>query len=492
MKRSVFAKILIMVLCLSLVLCACGKDDSGKENDPTDAPTSAPTDPTSGNPDGPEDPGNSGDSSSGLSGILGNIFGDDVTSEDLLAALECGKVTVTVGDMLTNVMYVDVANLKFVDELNLNVEGTEFNAQLYLNQHDLVVALPQVLPDTYGVSFDTLLTDLPTSAIWSLMGTSYDDFMEELSASLDEVLGAMDGIEDMFVGAGETFESLMTTLSNAMENVEQTTTTGQANIFGENVDATIISYNVDTAAMENVVNTLLDWCSDNAQDLSDLLGDEELTAQAIIDGIKDAKTEVAGFFDTADLDAALALNLNTETGALMSIDGSFAGTIDGVEDGIYLNLTLGVDPAESDLYSFSIVDSRNDGFAVTLGNKVEDTKTTYDLNFSSVNSGEATVMMTVTASYDTANNAYQLSMSADGESYAVNGTCKVTDETFEFTVDTLNNNGEVVELNLSLVAETISPNEIPNAPSYKNVLKMSEQELMDLLSIFQGGEEEEF
>lgn len=476
MKKSIFAKILILVLCLSLVLCGCGKDTPANDDDPTKAPTSGqPTDPTKGPNSDPSDPSTPGDDP--LSGLLGNM--------------EYSKVTLTVGDMLTNVMYVDAANLKFVDQLKLNIEGTEVNAQLYLNQHELVVALPDFVSDAYGINFDTLATDLPSSAIWGMMGTSYDDFMDQLNERLGGVLDTMENLEVMFSGADKCLESLAAALEKALENVEQTTTTGKVDIYGKNVDAEIVKYSVDSAAMEKIVNTLIGWCEENANDLSGLLGEDILTSKDITDAMNEAKTAVSSFFDNADLEASLAMNFNPASGALMSINGSFAGTIDGIEDGLYLNLILGENPAESDLYSFSILDSRNDGFSVTLGHEVVDTKTTFTLTASNVISGEADAMFVGTVSYDTASNKYSASLTADGATYAVNGTCKVTDETFEFTVDTLNADGEEMALNLKLLAESISASEIPNAPKYTNLLKMSEAELMELLEKFAGESEED-
>ena len=486
MKKSIFSKILILVMCLSLLLCACGKDDPGSKTDPTDAPTSAPTDPTDpGN--NPEDPGNSDNNDSGLSGILGNIFGDDVNSEDLLAALECGKVTITVGDMVSNVVYVDAVNFKFVDEFSMNVEGTEFNAQLYVNQDALVVALPDMLSDAYGVNFSTLLTDLPTSAIWSLMGTTYEDFIAELTAGFDEILGSMEDMEGMLTDTEELMESLMTALGEALENVDESSTTGQVTIYGETVDARIDSYTVDTEAMEQMANILLDWCQNNIETISGMAGGDA-TTEDFVTIINEAKTEVGTFFDTADLEAVLSMNYNPDTEALMSIDGSFSGTIDGEEGGVFLNLTLGVDPAESDLYSFSFMDSYDDGISVTLGKKVENTKTTFTLTASEIFSGEATEVMVATASYDTASNAYQLTLDVDGDSCVIDGTCKLTDEAFEFTLDTFAVNDEVTEVNLKVVIEGISSSEIPNAPTYKNILQLSEQELTDLLSMFMAEE----
>ena len=46
-------------------------------------------------------------------------------------------------------------------------------------------------------------------------------------------------------------------------------------------------------------------------------------------------------------------------------------------------------------------------------------------------------------------------------------------------------------LNLKLLAESISASEIPNAPKYTNLLKMSEAELMELLEKFAGESEED-
>jgi hypothetical protein len=301
----------------------------------------------------------------------------------------------------------------------------------------------------------------------------------------------MENLEVMFSGADKCLESLAAALEKALENVEQTTTTGKVDIYGKNVDAEIVKYSVDSASMEKIVNTLIGWCEENDNDLSGLLGEDILTSKDITDAMNEAKAAVSSFFGNADLEASLAMNFNPASGALMSINGSFAGTIDGIEDGLYLNLILGENPAESDLYSFSILDSRNDGFSVTLGHEVVDTKTTFTLTASNVISGEADAMFVGTASYDTASNKYNVSLTADGATYAVNGTCKVTDETFEFTIDTLNADGEEMALNLKLLAESISASEIPNAPKYTNLLKMSEAELMELLEKFAGESEED-
>lgn len=497
MKNSIFAKILILVLCLSLVLCGCGKDTTDNDTDPTEAPTvNENPDPTKGSDKDPNKDPDDDSSATGLGSVLENIFGDDVDTDDLLSALECGKVTITVGDMLTNVMYVDVANLKFVDQLNMNVDGSEVNAQIYLNQHDLVVALPEILPDTYGISFDTLATDLPTSAIWSLMGTTYEDFMDQLAAEMDGVLEIVNKLEGVVDEAEECMDSLMTAFEDALKNVEQTTTNGQANIRGELVDAKIVSYTVDSEAMEKMVKTMLTWCEDNAANIAEILqqleiSETEINENSIIDAMTEAQTQVGAFFENADLEAVLSLNLNPKTDALMSIDGSFSGTVDGEEGGFLLNLTLGENPAESDQYSFSILDTRNNGFSIDLVRQVENTKTTYTLVASSISSAAATEMLIASASYDTASNEYELTLSVDGDTASINGTCKVTDETFEFSVDTLNINGEETALNIKLVAESISSSEIPSTPKYTNLLKMSEAELTELLEKFQGEDEED-
>ena len=504
MKKSIFAKILILVLCLSLVLCGCGLDTTTSD-DPTEAPTAAPTDnqnndPTSGNndpedpdPQDPEDPENPGDNSSALGNILEEIFGGSIDQGALEEALQCGKVTITMGDMISNVLYVDPVNLKLVDQLQLNVDGQELNAQLYLNEHDLVVALPEVLPETYGISFDTLAEDLPNSAIWNLMGITYEDFMTQLSASLDEMLQSMDGIiqsmdelENMLNDMEGYLESFTEALTEAMENVEQTSTTGQVDIYGQTVDAIIITYSVDNAAMENMTNILLDWCAENGDGLAGLLGDGEVTGQTIADAIADAKTQVSAFFDSADLEARLVMNFNPDTGYLMSIDGAFEGTVEGEEGGIYMNLTLGVDPTQSNLYSFKLYDSNNDGITVSFSYETVATTTTYTLACSEIVAGDAASAMILSLSYDTASYKYAFSMNIDGSVNSINGIFKLTEDIFEFSIDSISEDGEVTVVDLRVVAETISSSEIPNAPAYKNLLQMSELELSSLLLLLQG------
>lgn len=498
MKNSLFARILILVLCLSLVLCACGKDDPSQESDPTETPTVV--DPTTGSdsttpsipenpevPDDPEPPLPPQSNNEALSSVLESIFGDNIDMEGLQNAIQCGKVSITVGDMMSNVLYVDLINLKLVDQLTMDIEGTNLNAQIYLNEQDLVIALPEILPDAYGINLDTLEQDLPNSAIWSMMGITYEGFMAQLSASMDEALGSMSSLDGLFTDYSKCLESLTTALTETLKNVEQTTTTGQANIYGQYVDAEIVTYKVDSAAMQQIANTMLSWCESNANDLANLMGDEEITAQAIIDAIKDAKAEANSFLSAADLEASLVMNFNPETGYLMSIDGSFAGTVKGEDGGLYLNLTLGEDFTQSKLYTFKLHDQQEDGFSITFGYDTVETTTTYTLTVSSLTAGNPTNVMVATLSYDTASYKYNVTLTAEGMDYAINGIFKVTDNYFEFSVDTVTANGEEMEINLRLVAETISSSEIPNAPSYTNVLQMSETELMVLLMQLQGG-----
>ena len=490
MKRSLFAKILILILCLSLVLCACGEDAS-QTTDPTDAPTvqnTDPTDPAPADPSDPSDPSDAeealGELADKLGTLLDGIFGteDGEPTDDA----QCAKITLTVGDMMSNIMYVDVTNLQFVDELTVNVEGTEINAQVYLNRHDLVLVMPDMLPDNYGISFDTLVEDLPDSAIWDLIGMSFDEFMEQLSTALEGMMGSMEGTGSMLGGSEELINSLMEALNEALTNVEQTTTTGQVEIYARIVDANITRYSVDAEAMESIVNILLDWCNNNTEGVASMLASTGITAEMLQEYLNQAKTEVGTFFDNADLTAALVLNQNIETGAMMSIEVSLEGTIEGVEGGYYLNLTLGVDPATSGLYTFKMADHDGNGYLVEFRINTMDTFTTLSLTAYELCEDDAILLMIATAQYDTASYDYQLTFSTDEVYYAINGICKVTEDYFEFTLDTLTQNEEVTQVNFRLVAEPVSSSEIPEAPAYTNVLQMSELELTSLISIFEG------
>lgn len=480
MKKSVLAKVLVMILCLALVLCGCsdsaGNSNGGETNNSSNEGGSV----ENVKAETPEEKADAA-----LERTLNAMFGSSVDVEELESAFECGKITLTVGDYVDNVLYMDTNNMEFADELSLNIEGVELDVEVYVNEHDLVLAMPKVLDGAYGVSFDTIITDLPNAVIWDLMGVSYEEFMAELSVSLEELSGALEQLSGVLDGMESSMSGMEEALEEALADVDKTVTEGKATVDGKNVDAVIVTYSMDTAAMEKLANVMIDWYATYAEELLAYYAfsmDESLYMEEDMTEVyDDAKDEVAAFFADADLNAELVVNINAETGYIMTAQGSFSGTVEGEEGGVFLNVDLGEDLTKSDKYTFELNDGDKNNVLMVIDRNIQGSKSEYTLSLSMAEEGVTEELMTASLSYDASSYAYALSIEAEGEELAANGTFKLADDVFEFSVGSVTAAGETMELNVLVRAEAISASEIPEMPEYENVLQMSEDDLMMLM-----------
>ena len=136
-KLSVFARLMILVMCLALVFCGCKKsEDAPGADDAKDKANSA--------------VGDAFDKT--LGGLLG---GGNGVIDDVLA---CGKVTVSVGSQFENVLYIDSNAGTFADMLKINADGQNVTVNLYSNNGEIAVQVPSVLGDqAYGLNVNTLI-----------------------------------------------------------------------------------------------------------------------------------------------------------------------------------------------------------------------------------------------------------------------------------------------------------------------------------------------
>lgn len=491
MKRSMFAKLLIMILCLALVLCGCsdsaGNDDvDGEKKGSSKVEVNNDED----DPDNNEDEGPAQNvavtpeekAEVALSKTLGAIFSADADVDVLEDALECGKITISVGDYVDNVLYIDSNDFQIADELSLNIEGFQLDAELYFNEEDLVLAMPGVVDGAYGIHFDSLATDLEQSAIWGLMGVDYETAMAELGVALEEITSVMDTVDP-------TMNDLEGALEDALANVDKTVTEGTANVDGEDVDAIIVTYSMDSAAMQEMVEVMIDWYAGYMDDMANSFAGfvevdmdmDELTAE-----LDAAKNSVEDFFVENELKAELVVNINAETGYIMTAEGEFSGVVDGDEGGVYLSVDLGKDASKSDEYSIELISRGDDGEAgisLVLERETNGTETVYELTMSASDDSEMMELMTATLTYDSASYEYEISLASDGEEFAINGICKLTANEFELSLDSATSYGETVDIGLVLKVEAISASQIPQMPaSYINLLTMSENDWMDLIT----------
>ncbi|MBE6923620.1 MAG: hypothetical protein E7466_00060 [Ruminococcaceae bacterium] len=484
MKKSVFAKLLILVLCFALMLCGCGESaDTAKSDGGEGTSNESNQNQQGGNVQKPETPEEKAEAA--LERTLSAMFASSTDMSALEKALQCGKITVTVGDYVDNVLYMNTNKLEFVDQLSLNIEGVELDVEVYLNEHDVVLALPEVVDGAYGVSLDTIVNDLPDSAIWELLGVDYEEFMSELATSLEGMTGDLDELSGMLEGMSAPLSGLEDALTDVLSNVNKTVAEGKASVDGKDVDAVIVTYSADSAAMQKMVNILLDWYAEYVESMSDYLAayveQGAFEAADIAEMIESAKGEVATFFENADLTLEFTVNVNAKTGYIMTAQGAFSGTVEGEEGGVYLNIDLGENLTESDKYTFELNNGEDENVLMAIDRDVQGSKSEYTLSISMAEDGNDMELMTASLSYDSSSYAYEITLEAEGEKLAANGTFKLTDKDLELTIASIEAAGETTKLDILFGAEAIAPSDVPAAPKYANLLTMSEDDLMMLL-----------
>lgn len=450
MKKTMFARILIVLMCLALVLCGCSK--SG--NDATDGGSNG-----SGKPKSPNK-----QMSNAFSDTLGAIFADGANTEVLEKALKTGKITITVGDMLENVLYISSEKMALADEMKLNVEGMEVDAELYINENDLVVALPGILDGAYGVSFDTLLKDLENSALWELMGTDYESIVGELESSMGDVTELMDQLQPLLEGMGETIDSVLKCVNSSVAE-------GTATVNGKEVKATIITYSFGNEELGEMVDVLFDYVDELTSTLASMGGE----IGDVAGELDAAREEAKAVLEEAEIDFKLVTNINTATGYVMTVDGDLKIVYEGEEAAVNLDANFGEDATKSEQYTIDLTATAEgetvELMSVVLDRIVDGSVTDYDLSVSS----EGYEVFTANLEYDSETSAYCLTV-MDGDVLTVDGTYKFTDEYFEFSIGSVKMDGNTEKLDVKIVIEAISASEMPKAPSYTNVLTMSQKD----------------
>lgn len=477
-KLSVFARLMILVMCLALVFCGCKKSEEGPATNPKDEANSA--------------VGDALDKT--LGGLLG---GGSSVVEDVLA---CGKITVSVGSMGENILYIDSNAGTFADILKINADGQEVTVNLYGNNGEIAVQVPSVLGDVaYGLNLNTLMEDLKNSPIWAMTGMSFEDLESQLGIDFEAILDTYAGMFETMAGSADVI------MDKIFAHVDVKTTAGKVTINGTEVDATIITYTFDENDVKNIIFELIDWAESTirkmatelTENLGSMMGEsvnvDALMSQMDMDAIK---KEVSDALAGKDMNFTLAMNINASSGMLMSVNAEMAATINGVDGKIYADLILGADPANSDKYTLDIGGCKADGsekggFLVTLERDLDQAVQVTTLKVEQYMGTQSRVLLNGSLTYDTTNSKFVLAGNAGGSELRVDGMYKETETSLEFGIDSVTTGGNTVAVDLLVKFETINGSDVPKMPSYKNPLKMDMTELMELLQGLGFGAEKE-
>lgn len=494
-KNSVLVMLLIVLMCVSLVITGCQK--AGDDGDKGTTAASGET----GGEMGPENGGNTfEDPNDQVANAIGKtmaaLIDTDAIGSLLAEVVNGGKITVEAADMIENVLYMDVLGNRYADILTINVRE-EIEVGVYLDENQLVVSAPALLGDeAYGIDFDTLETDLENCELWALMGTTYEEFQSQAGINLDAAFDALEKYMDAVSNMGSSMEE-------SLKDVEVTREEATVTINGETVNAVNVKYHLTSDDVQSFMSAYLDEMENSMDAMKESFADvltgvdmDEIMGDMDIDTMRQEMDDV---FATLELEGDLVVSINPDTQYIMSVSIDIAGTADGEEGKIDMDLVLGVDPTNSDKYSFTMfveADGERSGITADVVFASEGSVDTTTLTINEIYNDETTTVATAELTYDSSNGEYKLVLTDEWETISIDGVYLVTADKLEFSVETVTDAYEGEEytetIGLRLCIESIDKSEIPDMPSMKNVLKLTQDEWTDLLSKFQTAEPDDY
>ena len=472
-KRSFLAILLIFVMCFALVLSGCNQagdegksdDDKSKDKDSTNNQVVDSVDKT-----------------------LGALLGQDNVSDVIEKIFEGGKVTVEIDGVLQNVLYMDAEGGRFADFLKIQSQGQSMDLNLYLDGGELAVEFPMLLGDqAYGVNFGTLEQDLKNSEIWSLLGMSFEEVQSQLGFDFNQIFDALEGSMDAVGDMSDAF-------ADALDGFKTTQEEGTVTINGTEVKAINIKCHVTSQDIYKMMETFLNEYEKLMKDMmNSVAGSMGMDAEQAMGQLNmdQVRQQLKQMLDEMNIQGDLVVSISPDTQYIMCVTADISSKVDGEDFAIDMDLVLGADPAKSDKYTFSLMmtaGGQTSGFTAELTRTTNGSVDTTAFKLNAVRGQEAMELMTGYLTYDNSNGAYELALTHEGDTMAFAGTFLQTDDKVDFTLDTMTMDGQTQKIGLRVCVESISSAEIPQMPNYKNILKLSKEELSNMFGgLLSGG-----
>ena len=365
-----------------------------------------------------------------------------------------------------------------------------------------LVLVSALLDAPYGIEYAKLAENLPDSVFapdsgsqFALDQEDYDQLLELVSgvaamgedaAELPDVSGVdISGLTDSVTAL---MPALTTAIQAASQNMTMQTTTGKVSINGAEVNVQTVKVQYGTAAVaamydsllatakddeavQNAMIALIDFLNASGNDMG-VTGEEFV--QAVVEQNQEMRDAVAEAL--ADYDAACEVYLSSNEDGTAPVEVGFQMTLDGETVEAKLQMSESLDYLRLDLNAGG--ETAALVFAVT-----ENSEDALALRFS-VLSGEDedAVVYTQDKKAQTFDVSMVETVSGQTTTTTVSGHYVVEENLFSLVVDTLDGQdmGGSVTLNLRV-------NDTLTVPSFTEITKLTEEELMNVFQSFAPG-----
>lgn len=463
-KKNLFTALLALMLVCSVLICTgCQKDPAQ-----TTVPSAEPTPSALTAAQVQQDP-----SAALLSAYTKTAQSVAKASPfaPLSGFLKKGKLTASIPDMLKNELYYDLENKSYANLLTLTLDGQTIDLSLYDRSPECAVGSNYLFGDAvYGLNLNNLSKTVPASAIWEMLGVSYNDVKSMIEPVLESLKNA----------AAFDITKLTEKLSQAIEN---NCTISAADGQADTVVITV-SFNKEQllAVSQKIIDTVKEFMT--------YLG----SASGSINGAefdKALKALEEGLASLTDASAKIDYVINAQSRQLICIAFSCQGSADGETFSLSGDFNMGTDPAGSESYIFSVTAQATgeDAFYTSINAVIERSS-----NADGVVSRKLTVKTASKPDGEFTLNRTTGEMVLRAESHpyqlSITGTAAVSENSFSMTIAdiTVRNDSSAeplfrLEPNLSLALTQLQS--MPQMPEYKDIFSLSQEEYTQLLTALQ-------
>lgn len=388
---------------------------------------------------------------------------DGTGSLKLYMDSEKGKSVMTLGVLLANIQNIDMS--------------------LFFNEDSLVLASDWLLGDkAYGVGYNNLEENFNNSVFgpdgaYSLGVEIPEDFQEQMG----KYQKYTEDTEKMMEQLGNRL------LKSAEKNTDMEKENDTLSLGGKDVKTTAVSIKMDHNQLAAVLEDMLDYMrtdedfkeymEEHADILfSDSWTDPDILVEEFYQELDDAKEEMDELkkeLEEEEAGVEAVFHITKSGKQLVGMELTFESNISPVK----LSFYAGPDLESADEISFRVdaEDSTVRGSYVVTTND----KKAYAAELKIREDGETVLSGQV--NWDKINGDFTVTMTDEWEdSVVIRGTLMETKMVTDLTLDSIEMEGEQVELGLGIVLKT--SDKMPDSPAYKDILKMTEAEVTSLIT----------
>ena len=389
------------------------------------------------------------------------------------------QLTSTDSDMLKNELYYDLENKSYANLLTLTLDGQTIDLSLYDRAPEGAVSSNYLFGDAvYGLNLNNLSKTVPASAIWEMLGVSYNDVKSMIEPVLESLKNA----------AAFDITKLTEKLSQAIEN---NCTISAADGQADTVVITV-SFNKEQllAVSQKIIDTVKEFMT--------YLG----SASGSINGAefdKALKALEEGLASLTDASAKIDYVINAQSRQLICIAFSCQGSAEGETFSLSGDFNMGTDPAGSESYIFSVTAQATgeDAFYTSINAVIErssnaDGVISRKLTVKTASEPDGEFTAALAAEFTLNRTTGEMVLRAESSPYklSITGTAAVSENSFSMTIAdiTVRNDSSAeplfrLEPNLSLTLTQLES--MPQMPEYKDIFSLSQEEYTQLLTALQ-------